>query len=342
ADGYAQGFDQLQELDKGWEAYDQLERAGEGRQFVWVHIPDPGVPYLRRGWLLSRLKPGPDGPVPQQLPRRIDAADLVEDFDPSTPVPAERRRVLSAMYRLNVAWADERLGRLLEALRASGQWDRTLLVVTADHGEELGEHQQVLHGGSLSRELLEVPLVIKLPAGAPRIASLPSERVAATRLWATLAEAAGTSVPPAVAPSLFHAVPAPIVSELYLGSGANQLSLVEGDRRLLWENRFAPAGPAVSAAWVEAMDASSAAGPKPLPAALLAAFWSTPPVAARTARLVLERWGERNTEVVADPRQTAEMARRLAAIWGRFDAGSLAPAEEAREWPDLLARRPDL
>ncbi len=53
----------------------------------------------------------------------------------------------------------------LAALKHSGQWSKTLLVVTADHGEEFGENGQIAHGGNLGHVLVEVPLVIKLPAG---------------------------------------------------------------------------------------------------------------------------------------------------------------------------------
>ena len=101
-----------------------------------------------RAWGAPERLPAP----PRQGPDRAPS---------STPRCACRPAgggALWAMYRLNVAWADERLGRLLAALRASGQWDRTLLVVTADHGEEFGERGQILEGGNLGRQLLEVPL----------------------------------------------------------------------------------------------------------------------------------------------------------------------------------------
>jgi arylsulfatase A-like enzyme len=73
------------------------------------------------------------------LPLRVRHADLEPYYDPSVPLPPETERAFRAMYALNVAWADEKLGRLLDALRRSGQWDRTLLVVTSDHGEEFRE-----------------------------------------------------------------------------------------------------------------------------------------------------------------------------------------------------------
>ena len=111
--------------------------------------------------------------------------ELEPFFDPAVPLPPELRRRFWAMYRLNAAFADDRLGHLLQALRESGQWDRTLLVVTSTHGEELGEKHQILNGGNLGRQLLEVPLAVKLPTGAAgsshRITAPRNQRLAAAR-----------------------------------------------------------------------------------------------------------------------------------------------------------------
>ncbi|HYG61050.1 MAG TPA: sulfatase-like hydrolase/transferase, partial [Thermoanaerobaculia bacterium] len=251
AEGFAQGFETFDPADRGRGAGARLRGfgAGEarGRQFVWVHIPEPQAPYVLRRRLLPRVERL--GGLPRELPMRIRPLQLEPYFDPGVPLPEGKRRRFWAMYLLNVAWADEKLGRLIEALRGSGQWDRTLLAVAAVHGEEFGERGQIGHGGNLGRRLLEVPLVVKLPKedGGRRIAVPKGERVAAARLWATLVEAAGGPAGhptvPAAAPSLFRPAPWPALSELYLTNGANVFSLVEGDWQLLWESRFAPAEP---------------------------------------------------------------------------------------------------
>ena len=333
--GYAQGFDAFAGLD-GANAAERLERLGKGRTFVWIHIPQPQVPWIRRDRLISRL-----GPNPPQLPVRIMPRQLEPFFDPAVPLPPGRRRRFEAMYRLNAAWADERFGRLLEALRESGQWDRTLLVVTSSHGEELGEKGQILTGGNLGRQLLEVPLAVKLPAGFDRRIEPPeTRRVAAARIWATLVEAAGGDVPPAVAPSLLRPAPEAVLSELYLTNGTNQFSLVEGEDQLLWESRFAPPDPGYYTADVpeaarsqgKRLSASSIPSAAAL-ARLLGSFEATPPLAGQGApHLTLERWEERGSREVKDPRRTEELARRLVRMWGAFSPGDVPPGEEAREW----------
>jgi hypothetical protein len=333
--GFDQGFDVFEAGGKGKDGAGALKQLGD-RQFVWIHIPEPQAPYILRRRMLARLQ----GRTARELPARIRPLQLETFFDPGVPLPEARRRRLWDMYLLNVAWADEKLGRLLEALRASGRWDRTLLVVTADHGEEFREQGQMGRGGNLGRQLLEVPLVVKLPAGSGReLRAAPGERTGAARLWATLVEAAGGPVPPAVAPSLFHPVSPPAVSELYLTNGANRFSLVEGDDQLLWESRFAPPEPDYYRARLRLLAGGEAQPPlAPLSedagavlARLERAFEATPPLRGLgEPSLRLERWGERGSAPVSDPGRTAEMARRLAEAWKSFACGDLPPGEEAR------------
>jgi sulfatase-like protein len=340
--GYDQGFDQLEALEKGTAAVDRLKTL-RGRQFVWIHIPEPSAPYLRRPNFEARVDA-----TGLDLPPRVQPNELEPYFDPAVPLPPELRQRFWAMYRLNVAFADDRLGHILQALRESGQWDRTLLAVTSTHGEELGERHQILNGGNLGRQLLEVPLAVKLPAGSRlRIAAPKAQRPAAARLWATLVEAAGGAVPPAVAPSLFHALrgaPAAVLSELYFTNGANQFSLLDGDDQLLRESRFAPPQPEYYRARLAEMGRGNAQVARSLlsepPAAifgrLLAAFRSTLPFTGKGApKLTLERWGagsRAGSAPVSDPRRMAELDRYLTQRWNEFLPGETTPEAEAREW----------
>jgi arylsulfatase A-like enzyme len=72
---------------------------------------------------------------------------------------------LSARYDGAVAYTDEILARFLDELRADGILDRSLLVITSDHGEELFEHGGFGHKRTLYGELLEIPLLIREPTG---------------------------------------------------------------------------------------------------------------------------------------------------------------------------------
>jgi arylsulfatase A-like enzyme len=71
------------------------------------------------------------------------------------------------LYDDAIAYLDRRLGVLLDDLDRRGVLDETLVIVTSDHGEHLGDHMLFFHGCSLYRQAVEVPLVIVEPHSAP-------------------------------------------------------------------------------------------------------------------------------------------------------------------------------
>jgi len=72
--------------------------------------------------------------------------------------------VLRRLYLGDVAYLDERLGRLFDFLSARRLLDETILVVLSDHGENLGDHGLIEHAFCLYNSLLHVPLIIRFPA----------------------------------------------------------------------------------------------------------------------------------------------------------------------------------
>lgn len=91
---------------------------------------------------------------------------LYEPHTPWSPPPAYRD--LKSPYDGDVAYADELVGRFLEGLRARGLSGRTIVALTSDHGEGLGDHGEQEHGIFLYREAVRVPLVLRLPDGAAK------------------------------------------------------------------------------------------------------------------------------------------------------------------------------
>jgi arylsulfatase A-like enzyme len=78
------------------------------------------------------------------------------------PDPSEAD-ALKALYRNEVKWVDTELGKFFDWMRQQEAWDDTLVVLTADHGEEFQEHGGWWHGITLYDEQIHVPLIMKPP-----------------------------------------------------------------------------------------------------------------------------------------------------------------------------------
>ena len=105
-------------------------------------------------------------------------------------LPQHFRTLARDSYDNCLAYLDERLGELFDELQRRGELDRTLVVVTADHGEGLGEHDIFDHGESLYRTETRVPLLIVLPSRA-RSSGIVAEPVSLRDLPATIVDLAG-------------------------------------------------------------------------------------------------------------------------------------------------------
>ena len=86
---------------------------------------------------------------------------------PASPPPAAELERLTASYDAAVTATDVQVGRLVQRLQSWGIWDQTLLVVTADHGEELFEDGRCGGSGSLRESLWRVPLLVHDPGRFP-------------------------------------------------------------------------------------------------------------------------------------------------------------------------------
>jgi tetratricopeptide (TPR) repeat protein len=116
-------------------------------------------------------------------------------YDPPPPfLPEDGDRSLAALYRGEVSYVDSLVQRLLAALDERGLAESTVLVVTADHGESLGEHGEDTHGFFLYQGTLRVPLLVRAPALPPggRVAAL----VRTIDVAPTVLELLGLGTPP--------------------------------------------------------------------------------------------------------------------------------------------------
>ncbi|HTQ81396.1 MAG TPA: sulfatase-like hydrolase/transferase, partial [Thermoanaerobaculia bacterium] len=167
--------------------------------FAWVHLFDPHTPHTPPDPFALGLRPA--------QPAGLGMVQSWVVFRPVGP-RAFTEVVLGGntdLYYGEVAYTDRQVGRLLDFLDSRGLKDDTIVVVVADHGENLGEHGILYRHVGLFETTTHVPLLIRWPrggrtAGGRRIDDL----VETVDLFPTLAGAAGLQVPPSDGLDLRH------------------------------------------------------------------------------------------------------------------------------------------
>jgi len=196
--GFERGFDRYQTPATGWNVPGSLvnETAKESgplsrASFLYVHYLDPHDPYE------------PDAEARALLvgPYQGDASGSMQYIrgplmGGETPPSKDDVRYLSELYDAEVRTVDAVVGSLLDWLRETGVYDDALVIVTADHGEELYEHGGWLHGFTLFDEQLHVPLLIKPPRSMDAGGAVRTEPVSLVDVVPTILDIAGLEIPP--------------------------------------------------------------------------------------------------------------------------------------------------
>lgn len=140
------------------EALEWIEAHKDERFFAYVHTIDPHVPYDPPSDILEMYDPEPyNGPV---SPRRT-GLQLADVKTGRLTFNARDVRRLEALHDGEITYHDRHFERFIARLRELGLYDQTVIVVTADHGEEFQEHGSFGHGHSVYQELLHVPLIVR-------------------------------------------------------------------------------------------------------------------------------------------------------------------------------------
>lgn len=165
----------------GW-----LDRRDDRRRpyFAFLNDYDAHAPYLPPEGTRFRFGPGPR--------TLVDFFVLVERWKEIDKLRLSQKYIdlIQDSYENCLAYLDWRLGRLFVELQRRGPMDHTLVIITADHGEELGDHGLFEHGESLYRPEVRVPLLILLPTGR-HAGSVVRETVSLRDLPATIVDLAG-------------------------------------------------------------------------------------------------------------------------------------------------------
>jgi len=208
-----------------------LRQARPGRPFfLWLHYVNPHAPYLPpppfdTAFLDAKASKGPSLPVVAGLHGGIPHQWAVAGQD--------RLGYYVAQYDGEVATVDEQVGRIVDALSSSAARDTTVLVLTSDHGESLGEHDYYFdHGEDLFDPSLRIPLIVSVPGAAKGRRS--DALVSTLDLVPTILDAVKVSYPPdLVGQSLL-----PVV--LDHGTPERARLFGQNDRNLVatWDRRF--------------------------------------------------------------------------------------------------------
>lgn len=168
-------------------------RNADGPWFTWIHLYDPHLfysppwPFWDRG--------DPDQPAVARLYAELEQGRRsFGDLHFRDRLSEGQRRYLEELYDGEVRYSDFAIGLLLRLVRLVESLDsgrRTLVVVSADHGESLGEHGcWYNHGIYLYDEDLLVPLLVSLPGELPEGRRVPSQ-VRTADIYPTVLEALG-------------------------------------------------------------------------------------------------------------------------------------------------------
>ncbi|MEE2665184.1 MAG: sulfatase [Myxococcota bacterium] len=225
--GFLDGFDRFVDVNSdGW----LTERGYEGLGskllelvrgstdvplFLYVHDNEPHLPYRPLERYRAMFGAAAAG-SPAELPDPQAGASVLLQA--------------AQLQRAAIRSTSDRFGALMDALRRLDRYEDAVVVLTADHGEEFGEHGGAGHGHTLFQEQLHVPLVLKPPLGslAPGRVSLPTalEGIASTVVALAGVAASWTADRPSLPLARAEDGPAPIlIAELDLAGATAQSAL---------------------------------------------------------------------------------------------------------------------
>ncbi len=179
--GFAQGFDQFCEMWRP-EEYQQVPK-GAGRMesaateaaigwlgrrrtasnpfFLFINFNSPHMPYnppesFRANFIKSEYQP-------DEINRLSKINGMWAHLAGELKLGERDLRIMSDLYDGEIAFADHCTGKVIDQLKSLGILDNTLVVVTSDHGENIGEHGLIDHLLSMYETTLHVPLVLRYP-----------------------------------------------------------------------------------------------------------------------------------------------------------------------------------
>lgn len=225
-----------------------LDGLGDTRLFLWLHFYDPHGPYYPPDTYRAAFHPDDyRWPEDRDLPRAEGHSGLFlipryQWIDDSTAPSVYRAR-----YDAEIRYADDHVRAIVELLQTHRLWDETLFVLTADHGEALGEHGFFFqHGWFSYDDCLHVPLVLRAPGVVPRGRRV-AQTVSLIDVTPTILDLVGIAPPDDVEGQTLRpflageAADRPAFAQSYQGTGSVALRL--GSVKYIFRPGRGPAAP---------------------------------------------------------------------------------------------------
>lgn len=183
--------------------------------FLFLNYYDPHNPYMPP-------EPWGDPAVPEELVS-IHNGRYEDVFKGTRGLTEEEYRILASQYAGEISFVDKQIERFFFELKRLALYDSTLIVVTSDHGESLGEHRLLGHGRALYEDLIRIPLVVKYPPKDKRTGVV--ERRVST-----------VSIMPTILEYIEHPIPGTVMSGTL--DEENQILISEITRDIAWSLGF--------------------------------------------------------------------------------------------------------
>jgi arylsulfatase A-like enzyme len=133
-----------------------ISNPGDKPFFIYLHLMEPHHPYLMPKPFFGKFQQR------YQAPTEAYKTESTQIYSGKRTGPADFKFIRD-IYDENLAYADSVVGKILEELRTRGLDESTIVIITSDHGEALGEHNLVGHNVVLHREGIHIPMLFYLP-----------------------------------------------------------------------------------------------------------------------------------------------------------------------------------
>lgn len=173
--GFAQGFEHFEETWRAQQAVGDVapttrqalawlaQRDRAKPFFLFVNFMAPHLPYAPPPQFEARTVPSLLDRATVERFRRFSEWDARGFMAGLFSLPSPEVDLLRSLYQAEVSFADARVGEILATLAEQGELDHTLVIVLADHGENIDHHGLMEHQFALYESLLRIPLVLRLP-----------------------------------------------------------------------------------------------------------------------------------------------------------------------------------